>query len=406
MNKRMDRRRLNIGVYFLRSYARTERHIRELAECGVDFVTCMENDRETLDMFYRLGIGAIVSGIAPPWWGGDGENAGTMAAENPIEKYLEAAKGFDDHPAIWGIDVGDEPSALDFPHYGRVMDCVDTAFPNQFAYLNIYPNYASVAENNALQTVNQLGTPTYGEYIEEYCKHIRADYLCFDFYPYAVDMQRFYRNLVTVADACKKTGKSMWIVLQVNSSVPEVWISENRLRLQAFSAMAFGAENIIWACYTAGWWHNQVLDKEGNKTEQYEKLKKVNREIRLLADRYMRFKRIATHLVGVTGDGVEFVEKAELGGSISKVRASDGSPILVGEMVSRSGDGSEAIMLCGVDDPYDESPKEYSIIFHAKSGVVRAFGGDGELFVSRRGEDEYSVSARSNSGILVTWEKI
>ena len=31
--------------------------------------------------------------------------------------------------------------------------------------------------------------------------------------------------------------------------------------------MAFGAENIIWACYTAGWWQaNQVLDSQGNKT--------------------------------------------------------------------------------------------------------------------------------------------
>ncbi|MBQ7915173.1 MAG: hypothetical protein IJ315_00110, partial [Firmicutes bacterium] len=71
----------------------------------------------------------------------------------------------------------------------------------------------------------------------------------------------------------------MWIVLQVNSKHKEEWISENNLRFQAYTAMAFGAENIIWACYTAGWWHNQVLDEKGEKTQQYEKLKKVNGEI-------------------------------------------------------------------------------------------------------------------------------
>ena len=44
---RMDRSRLNIGVYHLRPYARTEAHIKDLADCGVDFVICMDNDRPT-----------------------------------------------------------------------------------------------------------------------------------------------------------------------------------------------------------------------------------------------------------------------------------------------------------------------------------------------------------------------
>ena len=40
--------------------------------------------------------------------------------------------------------------------------------------------------------------------------------------------------------------------------------------------MAFGAENIIWACYTAGWWSNQVVDENGEKTQQYAKMQKIN----------------------------------------------------------------------------------------------------------------------------------
>ena len=34
MNTRMDRTKLNIGVYCLASYARSEKHIKELADCG------------------------------------------------------------------------------------------------------------------------------------------------------------------------------------------------------------------------------------------------------------------------------------------------------------------------------------------------------------------------------------
>ena len=47
---RMDRGKLNIGVYHLRPYARTEAHIKDLADCGIDFVICMENDRPALDL--------------------------------------------------------------------------------------------------------------------------------------------------------------------------------------------------------------------------------------------------------------------------------------------------------------------------------------------------------------------
>ena len=100
MNKRMNRERLNIGVYHLRPYARSEQHVKDLRECGVDFVICMDYDKPTLDLFEQYNVGAIVSGIVPGWWGGDGNNAGQMAANNPIEKYEAAAAKFADHPAI------------------------------------------------------------------------------------------------------------------------------------------------------------------------------------------------------------------------------------------------------------------------------------------------------------------
>ena len=39
MNKRMDRTKLNIGTYILQPYARSEAHIKDLADAGVDFVS-------------------------------------------------------------------------------------------------------------------------------------------------------------------------------------------------------------------------------------------------------------------------------------------------------------------------------------------------------------------------------
>lgn len=407
MNKRMDRNRLNIGAYFLKPYARTERHVKEVADCGVDFIVCMDDDRPTLDLFHKYGVGAIISGILPGWWGGNGNNAGTLASVNTMDKYEQAAASFADHPAIWGIDCGDEPSALDFPYYGKVLDYVDRSFHNQFPYLNLYPNYASVAQNTAEETVNQLGTATYAEHIKRYCECIPTDYICYDFYLYSKNVKRHYENLRIVADACRNTGRSMWIVLQVNSNKAHKWISANNLRFQAYSAMAFGAENIIWGCYTAGWWHNQVLDENGEKTEQYDKLKTVNAELHTLGEEYMKYRRVSTHFVGMKGiedmEGVgqEAIDSLDTG-VFTDFKADNGAPLLVGEMVSRHHDGSVALMVCAADDHHEEAPKSYHLTFRCDHRCVKALGGDGYLPVTKLENGYYSVPINSNQGVLIT----
>ena len=92
MNTRMDRSRFQIGAYCLAPYARTERHIREIAQCGIDFMIGVPNDRAVLDHFAKYGVGAVVNGVVPGWFGGKGENAGTMAQERPLSRYEEAAQ--------------------------------------------------------------------------------------------------------------------------------------------------------------------------------------------------------------------------------------------------------------------------------------------------------------------------
>lgn len=403
---RMDRSRLNIGTYSLQPYARTETHVKDLKECGIDFVIGMNGDRAVLDLFSKYGVGAIVSGVVPGWWGGNGDNAGKMAATNPISKYEDGAAGFADHPAIWGIDVGDEPSALDFPYYGKVIERVEQLFPDQFAYLNLYPNYASVAKNTSDQTVNQLGTTSYTEHIAEYCKNVPMDYLCYDFYVYSSAVPKMYDNLRVVADACTGTGRSMWIVLQVNSLDKEKWITPGQLRFQAWTAMAFGAEVITWACYTAGWWNNQVLDEKGEKTRQYERLKKMNAEIHAIAEPYMKYRRVSTSFVGfestswLDGVGQKGVKEFD-NGFISGLQADDGSPLVVGNMVSRSGDGSRAVFVTSADDPYDESPKAHTLLFRADGKNVTATSPFGEVKLSCTPSGWYSCQLASNEALLI-----
>lgn len=403
---RMDRSKMNIGVYHLRKYARTEAHIKDLADCGIDFVICMDNDRPALDLFQKYGVGAILSGVVPGWWGGMGDNAGTLRSVNPPSVYEERAAKFEDHPAVWGIDIGDEPSCWDFPYYGEVLAKVEKLFPKQFAFINLHPYYAPGPREGEYPVKGPLGTASYQDYVDRYCRNIPADYISYDFYylQEAAGPQKAYANLRIISDACLRTGRDMWITLQVNSLDPKAWVSENQLRWQAYSAMAYGARSITWACYTAGWWDNQVVDKEGNKTQQYEKLKKVNAEIHRISRRYMDYRRVETTCVGFSDamleGSLEKGVKVYEDGVFSGLTA--GCPIVVGKMEPcKAGKGGDALFVCIADDPTDKAPKTRTLKFKASGREVSVLGGDGYLPLERDGEGWIKCTVSSCQGVLI-----
>lgn len=406
-SRRMSGHALRIGTYFLQPYAHTEKHVRELHKCGIDFVTCMINEPKMLDLFEKYGVGAFLRGVFPKWWGGDGDNAGKFAECNPIEIYEEALAKFTDKPCVWGIDVGDEPSALDFPHFGKVIDYVNRHFPQGRAYLNLYPNYASVAQNNDTETVNQLGTATYEEHIEQYCKNVGTDYICYDFYQYSANIPLAYENLRIVSEAARKTGREMWIVLQVNSDKKEQWISGNMLRHQAYTAMAFGVVNIIWACYTAGWWYNQVLDDKGEKTEQYDKLRKVNSEIHHFGEYYKDFRNVATHFVGFSEDDSDLskikqkpIEKLDTGVFFG-LHGDESAKLIVGQMVPWGNDGRCALMISNAGDPYDKCNDVVSVVTFQCYRKVKLVTIDGEKELVPNENGIYSFELPMSKGAML-----
>ena len=332
-----------------------------------------------------------------------------METSIPLDKIREAAAKFADHPAIWGIDAGDEPSALDFPHYGRLIALAEELFPGKLVYLNLYPNYASVAENSSSEVRSQLGTATYQEYIDRYIEHVKTDYLCLDNYEFAAGTKNLYDNLRIAANACRADGRDFWMVIQVNSSKPEKWLSEDMLRHQAFSCLAFGAVSLNWACWTAGWWHNEVLDKAGNKTEQYEKLKTVNAEVRRLEGEYMAHRNVRTVFLGKPDEAAEN-SGVEIAASYSDPLFTDVKPegdglFLAGEMTARKGEG-RALFLADVTDASfegDRTPRVLTVDFAEGYEISYAASTDGcEVEVIG---DKLRVTLPPYAAVLLTGEK-
>ncbi len=413
MNKIFEKDRIILGAYILQPYARSEQHIKELAECGIELIVCFGTpDEKTLDLLEKYHVGCIVTGIFPHWWGGDGERAGKLAELNPIENYYEGKKNFKDHPAIWGVDIGDEPSALDFEYYGKVADTVDRLFVNQFPYLNLYPNYASVATNSEDQTLSQLGTATYEEHIDEYIKKIALPYISYDFYiyslPESIGEGKMYDNYRIVADACRKTGRDFWYIPQVNSLDPNVFTSENKLRYQAYTALCYGATVINWACYTGGWWSNNVLDTNGNKTEQYDKLKNINAEIMKLSGVYMKYRNVDTHLIGFENEAwlhdfpqIKSVKSLDTG--VVRDLKADSGRLAVGQMIHKTDPNKSAYVICNVSDAYDKSPSKAKISFSVRERTVKVYSGEGTVSLNKK-DDTYEFDLETCRGAIITIE--
>ena len=411
-NTCFDRKRLLIGTYCIAPYARDEAHVRDMKECGIDYLCAAPADPVLLDNCAKYGIGVFANGILPGWWGGDGDNAGGYEKNAPLSKIRDAAAAFADHPAIWGIDAGDEPSAVDFPHYGKTLALAEELFPGKFIYLNLYPNYASVAENTGAQTRSQLGVPTYSDYIDAYMEHVKNDYLCLDNYEFAAGIGRFYPNLKVAADACLREDRDFWMVIQVNSSKPDVWLSKDQLRHQAFTCMAYGAVALNWACWTAGWFHNEVLDGTGAKTEQYEKLKAVNGEIRALEPLYMAYRNTGTVFLGAKEAADEAVLESgtPVVGTYSNaafldVRAGDGCVFALGDMKARENRGSGAGLFFAdvTDTEFPEKPAgTRSFTFRLAPGYRPILAGDAEI---SEADGVYTAVCPAYAGVMLAAEK-
>lgn len=386
---RFDRDQLLIGTYCLKPYARTEAHIRALKAAHIDFVCATPDEPELLDLLQQHGMGLFATCL-PGWGGWLGENAGRMAEMIPLSSYEEAARRFTDHPAVWAVDVGDEPSALDLPHHGKLIEAAYRLFPNQMPYLNLYPAYGAIPQNTPEDIRFQLGTPDYASYIERYLECVDADYLCFDYYMYAMSVESAYANMALVADKCRAAGRDMWIVLQVNSMDPDAWISLPQLRHQAYAALSFGARCINWACWTAGWWHNNVLDAEGNATQQYGKVRQINGELKAVGAAYMRYRNRSTARISAG-------ETASLG-RFRNIETTHG--IFAGHMTDPH--GREALMITDISDPYGRSGTTGVIRFRCSENV-RALR-CGEPMPLRRTGDIYEFDIAACEGVLLMQE--
>ncbi len=416
---RIDRSKLLISTYYFGKELWNDEDVIKLKDCGIDFVIGANYDTQLLDLFEKHGIGAFISYL-PSWFGQEATH-GQLVEKIPAGSFVPYAEKFVDHPAIWALDICDELGSNDMPHLNVLMKEAEDLFPGKLVYINLYPNYGA-----EWRLVNK----PYQEHLNYYVEQVETDYISYDHYFYwhfDSDADAYFvDNLKAAQNAAKKDGRDMWIVLQANTvqqdKVSDKKLSTEQLRYQAYGSLAFGVQELSWACWTPGWWKNNVYEN-GQYTEQYDKLKTVNTELKNLSPIYMRYKCLDTEFISTTlsktiepnkpyidhlfkkiSDGV--LEQSTL----TDIKTSTNSSILLGSFEKRTGNGT-AFMFTNVTDFHctEESQTVDSWVkFKVKDKNVQltAYTHNDAYVLSPDANGEYEIYIPNGEGIFVTVDNI
>lgn len=238
---------------------------RELADCGFtigfsSFSNAAEA-RKAMDSAHRCGIQVLVS------------------LSDLSTHPEETAKALMDHPGLAGYFITDEPAASAFDSEAKLIEKIRSVDHTHLVYVNLLPDYANA---------EQLGVPTYPQYVDRFVATVPASFLSFDYYPIEGNAVRasWYSNLGVIADAAKKANKPFWaFALSVKHYAYPAATIEN-LREEVYSDLAYGAQGIQYFTY----WQpgglgasDAPIDEKGNRTAVYDVVKKMNAEIRALS---------------------------------------------------------------------------------------------------------------------------
>lgn len=238
---------------------------RELADCGFTIgfsgFSNVAEARKAMDAAHAAGIQVLVS--CPQL---SADPAGT-------------AKQLMDHPGLAGYYIRDEPPASLFDSLAEQIKKIRSVDRTHLVYVNLLPDYA---------TADQLGVPSYQQYVDRFVATVPSSFLSFDYYPIQGNSVRpsWYSNLGVIADAARKADKPFWaFALSVKHFGYPAATAEN-LREEVYSDLAYGAQGIEYFTY----WHpgglgasDAPIDEKGNRTATYDRVKQMNAEIRALS---------------------------------------------------------------------------------------------------------------------------
>jgi hypothetical protein len=253
--------------------------------CGPAGGYSVEENRKMLDFCAQLGLKAMVL---------DGRISWRLVYEDNWQQRVAQIVGdYAQHPALYGYFLYDEPNYELFVPLGELSREFQRQDPSHLPYINLFPTYA---------TVQQLGTPTYADYLDKYLSIVKPVVLSYDHYCLlqgGQDRPDYFENLELIREYGLRYGVPPWNIILALPHFGYREPSAGDMRWQVYTSLAYGMKGIMYFTYwTDPSWekegHLAIVDSQGQPTRLYPIVQQLNAEMRALGPT----------LLGLTSTGV------------------------------------------------------------------------------------------------------
>lgn len=261
--------------------------LASIAECGFNMAGfVLPRD---IRLCHKLELGAIMLPTDPAF-----TNVGYIydwkkLSDQEIDQRVRlevAASG--SSRAIMGYFITDEPGAGDFPALGKAVAAMKKYAPGKFAYINLFPNYATIGAKDT----SQLGTSSYTEYLERFVNEVHPQFLSYDNYMVEISndlhdrsqVTKYFSNLLEVRRVGQKYHLPFLNIVSANQLTPQASVpSPANLAFQAYTTLAAGYRGVTWYTYYSQGYAYAPIDLAGKKTLSWNYIQQVNRQVLELA---------------------------------------------------------------------------------------------------------------------------
>jgi hypothetical protein len=271
-------------------YVDDEATLEKMADCGVNMVAFVPP--EALDACQNVGIRAIVyqKGVTPARWD-QPFNAAEANAALP-----DLIKRVNDHPAVFGYHLKDEPGADQFAELAKSVELVKQLAPGKWPYINMTPGMGK----------------GYEDFLELYLDACKPPILSYDNYPVGQDgsfSYGFWANIAAIRNASLRHDIPFWNIFLSSAHLTYGEPNEAHLRLQAWGSLAYGARGLCYYKFISrslpileapdlGDWRNGPLDQFGEKTHAWNWMRNLNRQVQNYGPTLGKLKSDVVYHVG------------------------------------------------------------------------------------------------------------
>ncbi|HUU23789.1 MAG TPA: hypothetical protein VM389_14740, partial [Phycisphaerae bacterium] len=260
-----------------------------------------------------------------------------------------AVDDFADHPATWALFVLDEPVRGNFPAMAEACRTLRELTDRAEPFFNLLPDHRMSPHDPSWRIENEVGFDDFNAYLDHVVAETRATMLCYDCYCQMSEewggRGQYFRNLAEFQAASIRHEIPFWTITLTLGHWMYHPPSPEELGWEFFSALAYGAQGILYFLYRAGGLggYGAPVDELGQKGPLYPQMRRQHHLFqRHWEERYRRCRVVrTTHWPAAPAgllpfDGTGVVKAIREHSSVT-YRTSPPAAVLAGEFVDDQG---------------------------------------------------------------------